>query len=92
MHCWVADKRARVLTNDARKSVASYVDIFQSGGQTLDPHAAAFPTVKKAFNKILMPFFEEFYLPAQKLLENPKMEQVALNVLGDSAKICYLNY
>lgn len=33
VHCWVADPRARVMENTARKAIVSYLEIIKGGSE-----------------------------------------------------------
>lgn len=92
IHVWVCDKRARMLSNEARSAVAEYFSVYKgtdaSGttkrvSLTLPLH----PALRRAYDDVLRPYWLESILPNQDLLsdENAKTKENLLNMIPDAA-------
>ena len=86
IHCWVSDRRARQLTDEARRAVANYLQLWkgEEGGKIKvrlsDP---LHPAAGRA-GTVLHRVWEKEVLPRQQILENPKtMEKVLSHIPQD---------
>ena len=86
IHCWVSDRRARQLTDEARRAVAQYLQLWkgEEGGKIKvrlsDP---LHPAAGRA-STILHRVWEKEVLPRQQILEEPKtMEKVLSHIPQD---------
>ena len=89
IHAWVCDERARKLSDEERSAVAEYFSVFkgiEGGGEKKKTNlsfgsgkaAKMHPRLEEAYWKVLKPFWEKEFLPAQKLMER--------------LEICYENF
>ena len=73
IHCWVADKRARHLRNEARDAIISFMAVLRGGQGPLCErvqHLAEplHPSLRWACDRVVRPFFVQQYLESQGLL------------------------
>ena len=71
VHCWVADKRARQMPDDARTAVAEYFSVYKGGQQAkMSLTNPLHPALEEAFTKVSL-FLGTFYTcrpcPASRL-------------------------
>ena len=83
IHCWVSDRRARQLTDEARRALAGYLQLWkgEEGGKIKvrlsDP---LHPAAGRA-SEVLHRVWEQEILPQQQILEEPKtMEKVLSHI------------
>ncbi|KAG9508534.1 DNA primase small subunit, partial [Fragariocoptes setiger] len=84
-HCWVCDKRARVLSSRARSAIASYLSIID-GGQAmvkrvnLNPRDRTLhPMLRKAL-EIIDSEFEDLMIEKQDFLGSPNLLQNVIDL------------
>lgn len=86
-HCWVADKEARELSQDARKAIADYFSVV-TGGQsmvkrvTLYPNQGIHPMLQKAL-EVIDQDFEDLMIDKQDFLGNECLIQNVLDLCED---------
>jgi DNA primase small subunit len=73
IHCWVADERARTLSQTERSAVASYmaVNLGTDRNRDVQLYSPLHPSLSRAYDTLL-PIFEEYVIPDQKLLATPE--------------------
>lgn len=63
IHCWVADERARQMTDGGRTAVAEYLNVFKGGDKDktkLDAiRTPLHPALNRAYEDVLFPAFDE---------------------------------
>lgn len=85
IHCWVADERARKLSNVSRKAIVSFIDIKRGGSEvkrkiTLPP--ILHPSLKRSMD-VVEAYFPDVMLNDQDFLNSPTSLQNFLNLLPD---------
>ncbi|KAA8499638.1 DNA primase small subunit [Porphyridium purpureum] len=92
MHCWVADERARALSNEARAAIAEYLalrfDSAENGRKETVPRAFSLPLhpmLQRAKTRILERTFLDFVLNEQRILDEPQALQNVLRLVPDAA-------
>jgi DNA primase small subunit len=83
VHCWVADARARALTDEQRAGVANYFAVYKGterGGAKLATGLDDHPAVAAA-HELLAEAFAERVLPEQRLLEDPAHMEAILQYI-----------
>eukprot|EP00190_Bangiopsis_sp_CCMP1999_P002078 CAMPEP_0198731288 /NCGR_PEP_ID=MMETSP1475-20131203/29192_1 /TAXON_ID= ORGANISM="Unidentified sp., Strain CCMP1999" /NCGR_SAMPLE_ID=MMETSP1475 /ASSEMBLY_ACC=CAM_ASM_001111 /LENGTH=426 /DNA_ID=CAMNT_0044494241 /DNA_START=33 /DNA_END=1313 /DNA_ORIENTATION=- len=73
IHCWVADKRARKLSNEVRTSIVNYLSIrtisIENAGRKFDDLTNPLhPSLARAKREVCEPLFKEFVLNDQGML------------------------
>jgi DNA primase small subunit len=95
IHAWVCDERARKLSDEERSAVAEYFSVFkgvEGGGEKKKTNlsfgsgkrAKMHPRLEEAYWKVLKPFWEKEFLPAQKLMESKKHFETILSMIPDA--------
>ena len=89
IHCWVADKRARVLSNEARGAIIAFMSVLRGGDCALRERlegvtAPLHPAVEWALAHVVRPFFEQEYLASQGLLADGAARERLLAFFGDA--------
>eukprot|EP00241_Pyramimonas_parkeae_P015550 CAMPEP_0114285220 /NCGR_PEP_ID=MMETSP0059-20121206/5064_1 /TAXON_ID=36894 /ORGANISM="Pyramimonas parkeae, Strain CCMP726" /LENGTH=482 /DNA_ID=CAMNT_0001406091 /DNA_START=39 /DNA_END=1487 /DNA_ORIENTATION=- len=85
VHCWVCDKRARQLTDEARTAVAEYFSVYKGGQQTkVALTSPLHPSLQQTLEQ-LKPFWLQTILPSQKILENPEHIKSILDMIPDQS-------
>ncbi|CAG8562853.1 12933_t:CDS:10 [Funneliformis caledonium] len=87
VHCWVCDERARNLSDDERKSIASYLGVIKGGAQKnkkvyLPKHHQLHPSLSRAFN-IIEEYFEQVILRDQEVLKDEQEWSKVLDCIPD---------
>jgi len=86
IHCWVADERARNLTDAGRTAVAEYLNIFKGGDKDktkLDAiRTPLHPALHRAYEEVLFPAFGEL-MEDQGWLDEDSMERT-LDLVNDA--------
>eukprot|EP00802_Teleaulax_amphioxeia_P012496 Tamp_12539.p1 GENE.Tamp_12539~~Tamp_12539.p1 ORF type:complete len:428 (-),score=116.25 Tamp_12539:503-1786(-) len=87
IHCWVADERARLLSDAARTAVAEYLNVFKGGDKDktrLDAvRGPLHPALSRAYEDVLYPKFEEL-IEDQGWFDEDSMERT-LDLVNDPA-------
>jgi DNA primase small subunit len=79
VHCWVSDRRARLLSNDARSAVAEYLSCYVGGtGRQVDLTYPLHPSMKRVYETVLKPRFENLLIGEQKILNGEDDRQKAI--------------
>lgn len=69
VHCWVADKRARLLSNDARSALVDYCAVHCQAGDNARARSALrfplLPFLKTAYTATLKDYFQGKIMPQQ---------------------------
>lgn len=89
IHCWVADARARRLSNEARAAVIAFMALLRGGQGALPDRlqgvtAPLHPALEWALAHVVRPFFEQQYLPAQDLLADADARAQLLAFFADT--------
>ena len=86
VHCWVSDERARVLSDEARTAVADYFAVVKGQGKSRRVYSMnpMHPSVKRAYEEVLKKYWIDFYLPEQRILEDPVKLETVLDLLEDA--------
>ena len=89
IHCWVADARARRLSNEARGAIIAFMSLLR-GGQCALPErvqgvtAPLHPAVEWAVAHVVRPFFEQQYVAEQGLLADAGARTQLLAFFADA--------
>jgi len=98
VHCWVADRRARQMSNSARSAIVDYLHVLVgssagegggSGGaqQVLQSlRSPLHPTLQWAYDKVLLPMFEDTIVTEQHLLTRPNHIDRVLSFASSDAR------
>ncbi|KPM06674.1 DNA primase small subunit-like protein [Sarcoptes scabiei] len=87
IHCWVADRRARLLKPDARDAIVNFINIFD-GGQfkakkvEIDGLKGVHPSIGRAV-KIIDEYFEELMIVKQNFLQTKSQIETIANLCLD---------
>jgi len=86
VHCWVSDKRARMLSNDARTAVAEYLTVLRGGDQQAKkvkiPGNDMHPALSRAFD-IINETFEKYVVETQDILGDESRWKKILSMVSD---------
>lgn len=87
VHCWVADKRARKLSQDGRSAVAEYLSILKGGehvARKVNLTTPLYPALARAL-EIAKPYFKRMILSpnSQDILATKEHQKQLLAVIGD---------
>ncbi|PKY28113.1 putative DNA primase small subunit [Rhizophagus irregularis] len=86
VHCWVCDERARKLSDDERKSIASYLGVIKGGAQqNKKVHLyknSLHPSLTRA-HKIIEEYFERVILEDQEVLKDEREWTKVLECIPD---------
>ena len=89
VHCWVSDKKARMLTNEQRAAVAQYIQVHE-GGKSVEEsklyiekdlaNNSLHPSQKRVYEEVLSPAFQDIVLNTENPnnLGNPKVAETIL--------------
>lgn len=84
VHCWVADKRAKVLDSEGRGAIVSYLSVITGGSNKQIkvnlPHTLP-PSLKRLYDDILLPEFESNIIIGQKLFDTQENWEKVLTYL-----------
>ena len=76
VHCWVSDRRARLLSNDARSAVAEYLSCYVGGqGRQVDLTYPLHPSMRRAYETVLKDSFENICIGDQRILNGEDERQ-----------------
>lgn len=83
-HCWVCDRKARRLSQDARKAVADYLTVVTGGLQmvkrvTLPPTIGVHPMIRKSL-EVIDESFEDLMINKQDFLANEHLVQNVIDL------------
>ncbi|RWS21545.1 DNA primase small subunit-like protein [Leptotrombidium deliense] len=89
IHCWVCDKRARLLTDKARAAIVSYINIVEGGAYqakkvNLQKNKRLHPMVKESL-EIIDEHFESLILHKQQLFDSLENVKKYVNLCSDPA-------
>lgn len=90
-HCWVSDKEARNLSNDARKAIADYFTVVVGGQSmvkrvTLNPLQGIHPMLRKALD-VIDQDFEDLMIGKQDFLSNDQLVQSIIDLVDDDKQL-----
>jgi len=86
VHCWVADSRARKLSQEARSAIVQYMSVITGGenkSRKVELGLILHPFLKRAYHEILLPHFEDHLLEEQDLLRNQETQKKILEAIPD---------
>jgi len=86
IHAWVCDKRARKLTTSGRSSIAEYIQVISGGSQSdkkVNLKSELHPTLKRIYERILLPRFIDIILNQYEALNDPHHRQNILGLIPD---------
>ncbi|ORY94216.1 hypothetical protein BCR43DRAFT_461715 [Syncephalastrum racemosum] len=86
VHCWVADARARVMENAARKAIVSYLEIIKGGSEMNRKVKLPYmlhPSLQRSL-EIVKPYFVPLLLKDQAMLDEPENWNKVLAILSDT--------
>ena len=84
VHCWVSDRRARLLSNDARSAVAENLSCYVGGtGRQVDLTYPLHPSMRRAYDDVLKDTFENLCIGEQQILsgEDDRQRLIEENLL-----------
>ena len=89
IHCWVCDKRARSMSNEARAAVAEYFSVYKGTDASgtvkrVSLTTPLHPSLKRAYDDVLAPYWTDTILPNQGLLEDEKFFEPILAMIPDA--------
>ncbi|KAF9103627.1 hypothetical protein BGX27_010496 [Mortierella sp. AM989] len=87
VHCWVGDERARVMNNEQRKSIISYLEVIKGGanqGKKVKLPNTLHPSLKRSY-AILKKHFGNIVFSSQDILTTPKNWEKILAIIPDEA-------
>ena len=88
IHCWVCDKRARQLSNESRAAVAEYFSVYKGTDASgtvkrVNLTTPLHPSLKRAYDDVLVPYWKDVILPNQELLVEEKTRENVLAMIPD---------
>ncbi|KAF8962382.1 hypothetical protein BGZ46_001175 [Entomortierella lignicola] len=87
VHCWVGDERARVMTNEQRKSIVSYLEVVKGGanqGKKVRLPNVLHPSLSRSY-EILSEHFKNLVFSTQDILTTPENWEKVLAIIPDEA-------
>ncbi|KAF9898842.1 hypothetical protein BX616_003549 [Lobosporangium transversale] len=87
VHCWVADMRARVMTNDQRKAIVQYLEVVKGGAHQVRKvklPSTLHPSLSRS-RKTLENHFRNLMFSSQDILTTPKQWEKVLAIIPDQA-------
>ncbi|KAG0224628.1 hypothetical protein BGX31_007911 [Mortierella sp. GBA43] len=85
IHCWVGDERARVMTNEQRKAIVSYLEVIKGGtqqGKKVKLPNTLHPSLSRSY-EIMMKHFKNLIFSSQDFLTSPEQWEKVLAVIPD---------
>ncbi|RKP14995.1 hypothetical protein BJ684DRAFT_7735, partial [Piptocephalis cylindrospora] len=93
VHCWVADARARRLSNEARRAIVGWLEVIKGGSQqarkVMLPGTLP-PTLDRSY-KMLEEYFTDVVLRDQGVLDEEESWTKVLHILPDDGLRKYLH-
>ncbi|KAG0350720.1 hypothetical protein BGZ54_003667 [Gamsiella multidivaricata] len=87
IHCWVGDERARIMTNEQRKAIVSYLEVVKGGSQQGKkvklPHVLH-PSLSRSY-EIMQEHFRSLAFSSQDILSKPENWEKVLAIIPDEA-------
>lgn len=84
VHCWVSDKAARELSVEGRAAIVEYLSVIaeneRSAVKTNLTHPLH-PSLRRAYDEVLLPFFENVILEQQEVLERESSREKVLDMV-----------
>jgi DNA primase small subunit len=89
IHVCVCDKRARSMSNEARAAVAEYFSVYKGTDASgtvkrVSLTTPLHPSLKRAYDDVLAPYWTDTILPNQGLLEDEKFFEPILAMIPDA--------
>jgi predicted DNA primase small subunit len=91
VHCWVSDRRARLLSDEARSAVAEYLSAYVGGsGRQVNLTYPLHPSMRRAYDQVLKDSFENLCVGEQQILDGDTdrqrtIEENLLEMIPDPA-------
>ncbi|KAF9998520.1 hypothetical protein BGZ65_005989, partial [Modicella reniformis] len=85
IHCWVGDERARVMTNDQRKAIVSYLEVIKGGtnqGRKVKLPKQLHPSLSRAYDTV-KGHFSNLVFSSQDILKKPEHWEKVLSIIPD---------
>ncbi|KAG0218470.1 hypothetical protein BGX33_007252 [Mortierella sp. NVP41] len=85
IHCWIADERARRLTNEQRKAIVSYIEVVKGGtqqGKKVKLPNTLHPSLSRSFDTI-QEHFRNIVFESQEILTEPENWEKILAIIPD---------
>ncbi|KAI8601148.1 hypothetical protein EDD21DRAFT_375246 [Dissophora ornata] len=85
IHCWVGDERARVMTNEQRKAIVSYLEVIKGGaqqGKKVKLPNVLHPSLSRSY-EIIHDHFENLVFESQGILDAPERWEKMLAIIPD---------
>ncbi|KAI1302085.1 hypothetical protein EDD11_005756 [Mortierella claussenii] len=87
VHCWVGDERARVLTNEQRKSIVQYLEVIKGGAQQskkVKLPGFLHPSLSRSY-EIMLEHFPRLIFSSQDILMTSENWEKMLAIIPDEA-------
>lgn len=88
IHLWISDPSALVLSDDQRKAIVNYVDLFKAGAKMdkkVELKRPLHPAIARA-RDLLLPYFEKVILLDQNCFVREEQWDTLLSILPDKRK------
>ncbi|KAG9327666.1 hypothetical protein KVV02_006370 [Mortierella alpina] len=85
IHCWIADERARLLNNEQRKSIVSYLEVVKGGaqqGKKVKLPNVMHPSLSRSYETV-NEHFRDLVLGSQDILAKPEHWEKVLAIIPD---------
>jgi DNA primase small subunit len=90
VHCWVADRRARRLSLDAREAIVAFMTVVVGGQGALASRVPLrfplHPVLQRVYDSLLLPFFERRFLVEQGVLEDAGLRAAVLGFFPEELR------
>ncbi|KAG0326826.1 hypothetical protein BGZ99_008928 [Dissophora globulifera] len=87
IHCWVGDERARMMTNEQRKAIVSYLEVIKGGaqqGKKVKLPNVLHPSLSRSY-EIIQEHFRSLVFSSQDILTQPEHWEKMLAIIPDEA-------
>ncbi|KAF9172644.1 hypothetical protein BGX20_005200 [Mortierella sp. AD010] len=83
VHCWVGDERARVMNNEQRKAIVSYLEVIKGGANQV--RKVNLPNTLHPSLRIISEHFKNLVFSSQDILTTPESWEKILAIIPDEA-------